>query len=336
MSSRTHRGRASGPPQQVLVTGGAGYIGSHLVDRLLSGGHQVTVLDNLSTGTARRLDAQLTGGQVRLVRGSVLNRRLVSAEVAKASVVFHLAAAVGVRRVVSAPLPALQTNVTGTENILRACADHGSAFLLASSSEVYGKASSVPMSESGDRVLGPTTVPRWSYAAAKAVDEHLALAYAASGLPVTIVRYFNCYGPRLDRAGDASVVGVFLRRALAGEPLVLHGDGHQTRCFTYVSDTVEGTVLAAFEPRAQGRVFNIGSDNETSIAGLAELIVAATGSRSAIQRARYDSVFGPGFEDVPRRVPDISQAREVLGWEPQIGLEEGIKRTIAWWGDGHD
>jgi UDP-glucose 4-epimerase len=336
MSSTTNRGRTHGPPQRVLVTGGAGYIGSHLVDRLLSDGHQVTVLDNLSTGTARRLDNQIASGQARLVRGSVLDWRLASAEVAKASLVFHLAAAVGVQRVVSDPLRALQTNVAGTENILRACADHGSAFVLASSSEVYGKAASVPMSESGDTVLGPTTVPRWSYAAAKAVDEHLALAYGGSGLRVSIVRYFNCYGPRLDRAGDASVIGVFLRRALAGEPLVLHGDGRQTRCFTYVSDTVEGTVLAAYEPRAQGRVFNLGSCAETSIARLAELIVAATGSRSAIQRTQYETVFGPAFEDVRRRVPDITQAREVLGWEPQIGLEEGIKRTIAWWEDDHD
>jgi UDP-glucose 4-epimerase len=192
------------------------------------------------------------------------------------------------------------------------------------------------MSESGDRVLGPTTVARWSYAAAKTVDEHLAFAYAGQGLRASVVRYFNSYGPGIDRAGDASVVAVFLRHALAGEPIPLHGTGRQTRCFTYVSDTVRGTVLAAAVPEAQGQVFNIGTPAETSIGDLAEMIVAAVGSRSPILRTPYEGVYGAGFEDIPRRVPDISRARRVLGWEPQVPLEEGLKQTIAWWGEPGD
>jgi UDP-glucose 4-epimerase len=322
------------PAQRVVVTGGAGFIGSHLVDALADEGHEVTVLDDLSAGSAARLAARPQRAGIRLLTGSILDRGLVERAVAGASTVFHLAAAVGVRRIVADPLGSLRTNLTGTENVLEACARHGCAVVLASSSEVYGRPARVPMSESGDRVLGPTTVARWSYAAAKAADEHLALAYAGQGLRASVVRYFNSYGPRIDRGGDASVVAVFLRHALAGEPIPLHGTGWQTRCFTYVSDTVRGTLLAAAVPQASGQVFNIGSATETRIGELAEMIVAAAGSRSPIRRTPYEGVYGQGFEDIPRRVPDIAQAREVLGWEPEVALEDGLKRTIAWWVDG--
>ncbi len=324
------------PPQKVVVTGGAGYIGSHLVDWLVGEGHQVTVLDDLSTGNAAWLAAPCRRGEVHLVTGSILDAGLVEREMAGAATVFHLAAAVGVGRIVADPLGSLRTNLIGTENVLGACARHGCRVVLASSSEVYGRPHGVPMSESGDRVLGPTTVTRWSYAAAKAVDEHLAFAYADEGLPVCVVRYFNSYGPRLDRRGDASVVAVFLRHALAGTPIPLHGTGQQTRSFTYVSDTVRGTVLAAAVPQAQGQVFNIGSARETRMYELAEMIVAAVGSRSPIQPSPYENVYGARFEDIPRRVPDISRARQVLGWQPQVSLEEGLKRTIAWWGEHDD
>lgn len=321
------------PPQNVVVTGGAGYIGSHLVDWLVEEGHQVSVLDDLSSGSPAHLAHLVRSRQARLVTGSILDAGLVEREVRNADTVFHLAAAVGVRRIVTNPLRSLRTNLIGTENVLRACADHGCRVVLASSSEVYGKPSSVPMSESGDRVLGPTTVPRWSYAAAKAVDEHLAFAYSAQGLRVCVVRYFNSYGPRLDRAGTASVVAVFIRHALAGEPIPVHGDGQQTRCFTYISDTVRGTMLAAAVPQAQGQVFNIGSTTETSVAALAELVAEAAGSAVPAEHIPYETVYGARFEDVTRRVPDISHARQVLGWEPQVPLAEGLKRTIAWWGD---
>src|SRR5579859_2251561 len=329
----TARGAQFLPPQQVVVTGGAGYIGSHLVDCLADEGHRVTVVDDMSTGSAARLAARLRRGEVRLVTGSILDAGLVEEAVAGAGTVFHLAAAVGVGRIVADPLGSLRTNLIGTENVLSACARHGCRVVLASSSEVYGRPRDLPMAEHGERVLGPTTVPRWSYGAAKAVDEHLAFAYAGQGLRVSVVRYFNSYGPRLDRLGDASVVAVFLRHALAGSPIPLHGNGRQTRCFTYISDTVRGTLLAAAVPQAEGQVFNIGSATETTIAELAEMVVAAVGSRSPIQRTPYENAYGAQFEDIPRRVPDLSRARQVLGWEPRVSLEEGLKHTIAWWGE---
>jgi nucleoside-diphosphate-sugar epimerase len=315
------------PPQQVVVTGGAGYIGSRLVASLAAGGHQVCVLDDLSTGRAARLAGQ--AGPVRLVTGSILDADLVEREVKNAGTVFHLAAAVGVRRIIDDPLQSLRTNLAGTENVLRACAEHGCRVVLASSSEVYGKLAGPAMAEAGDRLLGPTTVPRWSYAAAKAVDEHLAFAYRGQGLRVSVVRYFNCYGPGLDRTGDASVVAVFVRHALAGQPIPVHGDGRQTRCLTYVSDTVRGTLLAAAVPQAEGQVFNIGSTTETSIAGLAALIAGAAGTGAPVELTPYP--YGARFEDVRRRVPDIRLARSVLGWEPRVSLPDGIQRTIAWW-----
>jgi UDP-glucose 4-epimerase len=335
------------PAEHIVVTGGAGYIGSHLVDLLAEAGHQVTVIDNLASGSTANLALRLRRGDIRLVTGSILDAGLLDRELKAAGLVFHLAAAVGVGRIVADPLTSLQTNVAGTEQVLEACARHGCALVLASSSEVFGKEPAFPMRESGDRLLGPTTVPRWSYAAAKAVDEHLVFAYAAQGMQASAVRYFNSYGPRLDRRGSASVVAVFLRQALAGEPITLHGDGQQSRCFTYVSDTVRGT-LAAADPAASGRVFNIGSPAEITVAELAEMIVSETGSRSPIIRTPYEAVYGARFEDVRRRVPDVRLAREVLGWEPEVPLAEGLKRTIAWWtedgepgraadgGEGHD
>ena len=318
------------PAENVVVTGGAGYIGSHLVDLLAEAGHRVTVIDDLTSGSTANLATRLRRGDIRLVTGSVLDASLLDRELRDAGLVFHLAAAVGVGRIVADPLTSLRTNVAGTEEVLGACARHGCAIVLASSSEVYGKPPAAPMRESGDRLLGPTTVPRWSYAAAKAVDEHLLFAHTAQGLRGSAVRYFNSYGPRLDRRGSASVVAVFLRQALAGEPVTLHGDGRQSRCFTYVTDTVRGT-LAAAAPAGQGRVFNIGSPAEITVAELAELIIGETGSRSPVVRAPYEEVYGARFQDVRRRVPDVSLAREVLGWEPEVPLAEGIKRTIAWW-----
>ncbi|MGH9189141.1 MAG: NAD-dependent epimerase/dehydratase family protein, partial [Acidimicrobiales bacterium] len=234
---------------RVLVTGGAGYIGSHLVDALCDDGHEVAVLDNLSTGRIGNLSGRLD--QVRFLQGSILDASLVMSEVEKSQLVFHLAAAVGVRHIVDDPLQSLLVNTQGTHNVMAACFRHWRKIVFASTSEVYGKAAKVPMREDDDRILGPTTVHRWSYATAKAIDEHLALAYAALGLPVVIVRYFNSYGPRLDERGYGSVVANFLRHSLAGSPLPVHGDGSQTRCFCYVDDTVRGTFLAGFTPGAE-------------------------------------------------------------------------------------
>lgn len=314
---------------QVLITGGAGYIGSHLVDALCDIGHEVRVLDDLSTGKASNLKDRLD--EIHLVNGSVLDAPLVDSEVERAQLVIHLAATVGVRHIVADPLVAILTNTRGTEHVLAACHRYWRKVVIASTSEVYGKTLRVPMQEDDDRVLGPTTVHRWSYSTAKAMDEHLALAYAAHQLPVVIVRYFNSYGPRLDERGYGSVVANLLRQALAGEPMTVHGDGNQTRCFTYVDDTIRGTLLAAFTPEAEGLVLNLGATRETAIRELAELIRTAVGSRSEVQLTPYGDYYGPGFEDTRRRVPDITRARELLDWEPLVELEDGLARTIKWW-----
>lgn len=318
---------------RILVTGGAGYIGSHLVDALCDTGHDVRVLDDLSTGRVENIAHRLD--EIHLVNGSVLDAALIDHEVEQAQLVFHLAATVGVRHIVDDPLASILTNTRGTEHVLGAGFRYWRKVVVASTSEIYGKTSKVPMREGDDRVLGPTTVHRWSYATSKAIDEHLTLAYAAHDLPVVIVRYFNSYGPRLDERGYGSVIANFLRQALAGEPLTVHGDGGQSRCFTYIDDTVRGTMLAGFTPEAEGSVFNLGSMRETTIRELADMIRTTVGSTSEISLTPYESYYGPGFEDTRRRVPDLTHTREVLDWEPRIDLEEGLARTIEWWQKTH-
>lgn len=319
----------------VFVTGGAGYIGSHLVDALLGLGHDVTVLDDLSTGSLSNIESHVEDGAVRLVEGTILDQDLVDQYVSQADLVFHLAAAVGVKFIVEEPLASLLTNTRGTEIVLGSCHRHGVRTVLASTSEVYGKTSKVPFEEDDDRVLGPTTIHRWGYSTAKAFDEHLALAYADKGLEVSIVRYFNSYGPRLDPRGYGSVVANFIRQSIDGEPITVHGDGRQTRCFTYVDDTVAGTVAAAIAERAVGRVINLGTTEETAIGDLAILIRDMIGSSSEVEPVPYEEYYGAGFEDTRRRVPDISRASELLDWQPRVELRDGLARTIAWWRETH-
>lgn len=314
---------------RVLVTGGAGYIGSHLVDRLCDEGHEVSILDNLTTGKSRNIAHRL--GDIRFINGSILDAPLVDREVERADLVFHLAAAVGVRHIVESPLESLLINTKGTEHVLASCFRYWRRVLLASTSEVYGRTSKIPMQEDDDRVLGPTTVHRWSYSTAKAIDEHLALAYHAHGLPVVIVRYFNSYGPRLDPKGYGSVVANFFRQALAGDPLTVHGDGQQSRSFTYVDDTVRGTYLAGFSDKATGNVINLGNPREITILQLAETIRAYVGSDSVVEPTSYESYYGPGFADTRRRVPDVSRAAELLEWRPTVSLEDGLGLTYDWW-----
>ena len=317
---------------RTLVTGGAGFIGSNLVDRLVVAGDEVTVLDDFSTGRRENLAGHADHRTVRMVEGTILDEGLVEGLVAASDRVFHLAAAVGVAHIVANPLGSILVNSRGTENVLAACADHQRKVLITSSSEVYGRTASVPMHEDDDRILGSTAVQRWSYATAKALDEHLTLAYASGGLRVVIVRYFNVYGPRMDPDGYASVMANFLRQALSGQPVTVYGDGLQSRCFTYIDDCIDGTIVAMETPAAEGQVFNIGNaTTEATIADLARRVIVATGSSSEITYESYEQHFGPRFEDTRRRVPSTQRAAERLGWTAKIGLDEGLRRTLETW-----
>ncbi|HHN93641.1 MAG TPA: NAD-dependent epimerase/dehydratase family protein [Anaerolineae bacterium] len=314
----------------ILVTGGAGFIGSNLVDVLMEQGHEVTVLDNLSVGKVSNIEHHLSSDRFHFVNDSILNVGTLERLIRQVDLIYHLAAVVGVKYVVDDPLTAIVTNVRGTENVLEMAFKYWVRTVIASSSEIHGKSTAVPLKEDGDRLLGPTTVGRWSYSDAKAIDEYFALAYAKKGLPVSVVRYFNAYGPRLDPKGYGSVIAKFFTQALRGEPLTIFDDGRQTRCFTYVADTVRGTMLAATVKEAAGQVFNIGSDRETSINELALLIKELTGSSSEVVHISYEEAYGKAFEETRRRVPDVTRAREVLGFEAQVPLDEGLRRTLDW------
>jgi UDP-glucose 4-epimerase len=315
---------------QILVTGGAGYIGSHLVDRLMADGHCVWVIDNLSTGKIANVAHHLGHERFTFVNEDILHRETMEWLVQRVDLIYHLAAVVGVRHVIGKPLEGILTNVRGTERVLEMAYKYWRKVVIASSSEVYGKSERVPLAEGDDSILGPTAVGRWSYALAKAIDEHLAFIYHSRGLPTTIVRYFNSYGPRLDPRGYGSVVAKFIGQALRNEPLTVLDDGRQTRCFTYIDDTVRGTILAAALPQAEGLAFNIGSNRETPILELARLVIQLTDSSAEIWHLSYEEAYGSGFEETRRRVPDVRRAAEVLGFEAQVSLEEGLSRTIDW------
>ena len=323
--SRGHR-----VSDRVLVTGGAGYIGSHVVDRLLERGQSVTVLDNFSTGNPANLHQHEGSPDLVVQPGDVLDADLVDELISDHDTVYHLAAAVGVTYIVQDPVGTMLTNVRGTENVLASAHRHDARIVVASTSEIYGRSDQIPFREDGDRVLGPTWVHRWSYSTAKAIDEHLAFAYADRGLKVSIVRYFNSYGPRIDQRGYGSVIARFAAQALAGEPLTVHGDGLQTRCFTHVSDTVRGTLLAAEQDQAVGKVFNIGSPHEVTVRDLAERIREGLGSASAIALVPYETYYPRGFQDTRRRVPDVNLAKETLGFEARMPLDEGLAGTLEW------
>jgi UDP-glucose 4-epimerase len=315
---------------RALVTGGAGFIGSHLTEALLQAGHDVAVLDDLSTGRRANLVSVEAHPQLEMVEGSVTDESLVRKLVAAADVVYHLAAAVGVRLILDKPVGTIETNIVGTETILRAAREGLPRVVLASTSEVYGKNDRVPLSEDDDRVLGPTTKSRWSYACSKAIDEFLALAYYHEhGVPVTIVRFFNTIGPRQTGRYEM-VVPRFVRQALDGEPITVYGDGRQSRCFTDVEDTVRATIALSLAPAAIGEVFNVGTTNELTIETLAERVRVLAQSAAPIVRVPYEEAFKPGFEDLRRRVPDIRKAERVVGYRPRVSLDETLTRVIAY------
>jgi UDP-glucose 4-epimerase len=314
---------------RVLVTGGAGFIGSHLVDALLAQGHSVLALDDLSTGSLSNLKAANQSSQFRFVEGSILDPETVAAVVSEVDEVYHLAAAVGVKFVLDNPLRSLLTNIRGTENVLEAAhQQNNKKVILFSSSEVYGKGASVPFREDDDRLLGPTSVLRWSYAASKAVDEFLALGYHHERrMPVVVVRCFNTCGPR-QSPHYGMVIPRFVERALRNEPMLVYGDGLQSRCFSSVHDVVRGVLMLAAEPRAVGQVFNIGTQEEVSVAELARRIKLMTGSDSVIENVEYEAIYGTRFEDMQRRVPDITKIRNTVGYEPRVSLDELLAETI--------
>ena len=313
----------------ILITGGAGFIGSHLAERLVSDGHTVTALDDLSTGRMSNLATVQNTNQLRFVQGSVLDRDLVQEHVNSADVVFHLAAAVGVKLIMEQPSRSILTNIGGTENVLHAAIPGKKLTFIASTSEVYGKATKFPFHEDDDLVIGATKNLRWSYASAKQLDEFMALAYARdSALPVVVLRFFNTTGPR-QTGRYGMVLPNFVQSALEDRPLMVHGTGTQSRCFGHVLDVVEALVRLMHLPAAQGQVFNIGTDQEVTIRSLAEQVIALTGSQSPIEMIPYDQVYPVGFEDMMRRLPDVAKLQAAIGFRPMRTLLQIITDIIA-------
>ena len=316
---------------RVLITGGAGFIGSHLAEALLDRGDEVFVLDDLSTGRLENIAHLITHPGFGYSIGSVTDEVTVGKLMDECDMAFHLAAAVGVRLVVSKPVHTIETNVHGTETVLRQASKHKKLVVVASTSEVYGKGTVFPFREDADLVLGQPTKTRWGYATSKLIDEFLALGYwQERQVPVIVVRFFNTVGPRQsDRYG--MVIPNFVRQALADEPLIVHGDGSQTRSFTWVGDVVSGLLALVDEPRSVGQVFNIGNGAEVSIRDLARRIIAMTDSDSEIRCVPHHEVFGHSFEDMSRRVPDISKIRQLVGYRPTVHLNEILERVIEYW-----
>ncbi|MFD7056824.1 NAD-dependent epimerase/dehydratase family protein [Streptomyces mirabilis] len=313
-----------------LVTGGAGFIGSHLVDALLADGNSVVVLDNLTTGRQENLTQARTNPSFRFVHGSVLDAPLVDELVQECNIVIHLAAAVGVKLIVEQPLRSFITNTKGTETVIESAQHHDRRILIASTSEIYGKNSSGPLSETSDRILGSPSVARWSYSTAKAVDEIMACLYHRErGLRSTVVRFFNTVGPRQSPA-YGMVIPRFARQAVLGEPLTIHADGRQRRCFLHVADAVAALLLLLEHPEAVGETFNIGADDEISIHELANRIITQTGSVSRVEHLSYAEAYGPGFEDMDRRVPNTTKLRALTGWQPQHSLADVLTDAIAY------
>jgi UDP-glucose 4-epimerase len=312
-----------------LVTGGCGFIGSHLTERLLADGHAVTILDDLSTGAFRNIAPVEHHPALRLVVGSVLDESLVCETLRDCDAVFHLASAVGVKLIMDRPVQTITTIFRGTDVVLQLAARYRKRVLLTSTSEVYGKSENVPFVEDGDRLEGPTSKHRWAYACAKALDEFLALAHwKESRLPVVVTRLFNTVGPR--QTGQyGMVIPNFVGRALANEPLTIHGDGEQSRCFAHVLDVVEALVALIDTPAAFGQVVNVGADREVTIRQLAERVVKLTGSRSEIRCVPYETVYGEGFEDMRRRVPSLTKLQQLVGRVPQRTLDEIITDVAA-------
>lgn len=315
---------------RILITGGAGFIGSHLAEKLLSFGHHVICIDDLSTGSLENLAAVREHPNLFFYAETIFNRRLTSDLIDNADIVFHLAAAVGVKRIVDFPVRTIETNVEGTEIVLEAAAKSHKRVFIASTSEVYGKSTKIPFCETDDLVLGSTYNSRWAYACSKAIDEFLAFAYFREcHLPVSIVRLFNTVGPR-QTGRYGMVLPTFVRQALLNEPLTVYGTGAQTRCFSHVADIVDGLLLLLDCDRGTGEIFNLGNIEEVSINDLARKVIAACDSTSDIVHIPYSEAYAIGFEDMMRRVPDITKAREWFGYTPRHNLDAIIDSVVQY------
>jgi nucleoside-diphosphate-sugar epimerase len=321
--------------ERYLITGGAGFIGSHLCELLLNLGHNVVAIDDLSTGRVENIQHLLSqpGNKAfpfQFVRETILNAQVLDRLASQADVIVHLAAAVGVKLIVEDPVHTINTNILGTEAVLTTANRYGCKVLIASTSEVYGKGVKVPFREEDDCLIGPTTHSRWAYAVSKQVDEFLGLAYQRQfGLPVVVMRFFNTVGPR-QTGRYGMVVPRFVRQALRNQAITVYGDGRQSRCFGYVADVVDAVTHLAENPEAVGQVFNIGSTEEVTIRGLAERVIVLTGCASTIQYVPYDEAYAPGFEDMQRRVPSLEKITRLTGYKPRHSLDDILQRVIAY------
>lgn len=322
-------GRGYARTVRALITGGAGFIGSHLADSLLARGDQVILIDNLSTGRLENIEHLRERDDVEFVLGSILNADLLDDLMARADVCFHLAAAVGVNLIVERPLESLATNIRGSEIVFEKAHKYGTKVVVTSTSEIYGKNTSDRLAEEDDRILGSPLKSRWSYSEAKAIEEILAYTYwRQKGLPTVIVRLFNTVGPR-QTGHYGMVIPRFVSQAMKREPLTVYGTGQQTRCFCYVGDAVDGILKLTDHPDAGGRAYNIGGQEEVSMEDLARQVIDIVGSTSKIRHVPYDEAYEEGFEDMQRRVPDTTRAKELVGFEPTVGLEEIIRMVVA-------
>ncbi len=313
---------------KILVTGGAGFLGSHLCEALLAREHEVWAID--AKGEAKILHL-LNHPGFHFVRETIFNEAMLEDLVRRAEVIFHLAGVVGVEHYVGDPYAVLNVNINGTQRVLQVAHKYDRKMVFASTSEVYGRNTKVPFKEDDDRVLGSTRIDRWCYSTSKAAAEHFCFAYSRIGLPVVILRYFNVYGPRLDKIDVGRVLTIFMGQILKNRPLTVIGDGSQTRCFTYVSDAVEATIAAGAKPQAAGGIFNIGTDTEITIKTLAETMLEIAGKpKTMIEYVPQEKIYGTSYEDIPRRVPDASRMRAILGVVPKFGLREGLERTMGW------
>lgn len=320
---------------KILITGGAGFLGSHLAEWLLREKHCVIILDNKPLEESWKINHLEDNPRLEFYCGSILDKALLEKLVKKCEKIFHFAAVVGVEHYVKRPLDVLSINVEGTRLLLELAFKYNKKVIFASTSEIYGKSKKIPFKEDDDRILGPTTIDRWCYSTSKAAAEHYCFAYKKMGLKVVILRFFNVYGPRLDSLEAGRVLSIFMGQLLRKKPLTVIGDGRQTRCFIYIDDAINAIIKASEAKKAEGRVLNIGTDQEMRILDLAKKMIKLFGEKRKIKFIKSEGKYGLSYEDIPRRVPEISKARRILNFKPRISLEEGLSKTIKWYKENY-